>query len=676
MIGVVSLVAEYGLALQRQQQDQRIADAAAYAAALYCTAHVCSPTVPAAAISIAQNVAALNGVPSTGVAVTPTTSPADSTKSALMVTVTTSAPLFLAEVLAGSSNKSLTTQGVSYAQFGGGIPACITTLSSSTGVTLSGGTSISAPQCGVSSNASLTVPCGTTITAKGVTYGGATPTQGCNGITTSTLTHASVTDPLASSSGVVAAENYISNLSLPTLSAPAAPTSSGTNVSFSLSYYPTTAQTNGGCTATYSGSTWTITCPAGASYNFTNLTVGGGQAFAIATSGSGTTNFTFQQDVTKQLSGGTVTFASANYNFISGMTVSGSVTLTLNSAGTVNFGKDVSITNGPTATFNGAGAYNFSNGLTVSGGSNVTFANNGTFKFGQSASKCSSEGYFSICDTSTITFSGTNTFSLASGIYVGGGSTLTMGSGTANSYQIAAASDGNAIWLGGGGKIVLADATGSSSLFQVNGNINADQGGGSCMTLPAATNHDIKGSFATAGGTILGSGTYTITGYLSYGNNGGGSVTCNGYSVGLWGVGVTIIYGASTTPSSGTCKNLAICFTAGFSNVYVSAPTSGTYANLLFVGPSSTSGISSGVLFSGGATANMTGAFYEPLGAFTMSGGASINSTSTKRPDGATWAGGCFQIVALSVSMSGGTTVASTCISGSGTGSSSPKLVM
>jgi hypothetical protein len=622
LIGIVSLVAEYGLTLERQTEDQRIADMAAFAAATYYGAHSGDSNVLAMATSVAQNIGQMNGIPATGVSAAVVTSPQDSTKNALRVIVTTTPTLFLGKVL--GAHTTLTTTGTSYAQFGGGVSACITALSASTGITLSGGTAISAPQCGISTNATLTVPCGTTITAKGVSYGGATPTQGCSGITASTLTHASVTDPLATNTGVVAAEAHVASIA--SQAGPSAPTVSSPTISFDLSWKGATSQTSGSCTASLNSSTWTIACPNGGTYNFASFAdgssktaLGGGMTVLFNTGGNGTSVYNFSTVVND--SGSSMTF--------------------------------------------GPGVYNFAAGFISGNGNTNTFAGGGTYNFGRSTTKCSNGAYYSICDTSTVTFSGASAFALSSGIYVGGGATLTMGSGTNNSFNIGAASDGNAFWLGGGAKITLADATGNSSLFQVTGNVNADAGGGSCMSLGAATNHDINGWFSTAGGTILGAGTYSINGYLAYGNNGGGSVTCNGSTVGLQGTGVTIIYSAATTPSSGTCAGKGLCFAAGFSNVSVSAPSSGTYAFLLFVGPQS--GNSAGAYFSGGSGASMSGAFYLPVGAFTMSGGAYINTLT----------GGCLQIVALSVSMSGGTTAASTCITGSGgSGSSTPKFVM
>jgi Flp pilus assembly protein TadG len=706
LVGIVSLVAEFGLTLNRQNEDQRIADAAAFAAASYYGAHTTDSDVLSKSTAIAKSVGSLNGVPASGVTLNQVTSPRDSTKQALQVTITTTPTLFLSEIL-NKSRTTLTASANSYAEPGspgtpavpavpGTVTGCIIALSASNGVTLSGGTSISAPTCGVATNATVTVPCGTKITASGIGYNTSAPSQGCGGITTTptanNIVKAPVTDPLANSAGVVAAEAHVATVA--SLTAPSAPSvvaasgTGGTSVSLNLQYYPTTAQTSGGCTATFVSNTWTISCPAGATYNFTSLTVANSLSVTLKTTGSGTTNFNFPNAVS--MSSGTWNLAAANYNFLNGLTIDSSTT-TFQGAGNIHIDKGLTIQGGATALFQGAGTYYVAGGLKTSGSATVTFQGAGNYTFvngltqgssnaltfqgagayaiGPNAS-CNSANY-SICVTNSgvVNFSATDTFTISNGIYVSGGDTLKMGSGTSNSFSIGKASDGKALTIGGGAKVTLADATGSSSVFKIVGNVDVNSGGGSCTSFGAATDHDINGWFATAGGTMLGAGTYSINGYLAYGNNGGGSVTCTNpstqvsASVGLQGTGVTIIYSAASTPSSGACNTMGLCFTAGFSNVYVSAPTTGTYAFLLFVGPQS--GNSAGTLFSGGATANMTGAFYQPVGVFTMSGGASINSAAATRPDGVAFAGGCLQIVALSVSMSGGTTAASTCISGS-----------
>ena len=132
------------------------------------------------------------------------------------------------------------------------------------GVTLSGGTSVSAAQCAVTSNTSVSVPCGTYITTKQVMYD-TTITQGCNGIQpptggTLSISKGISTDPLAGTSGVTAATGRISTVAA--LTSPSGPTnSSGTPVSFGYSQTSTQSQlTADGCSGSFSGNTWTVTC--------------------------------------------------------------------------------------------------------------------------------------------------------------------------------------------------------------------------------------------------------------------------------------------------------------------------------------------------------------------------------------------------------------------------------
>lgn len=105
-----------------------------------------------------------------------------------------------------------------------------------------------------------------------------------------------------------------------------------------------------------------------------------------------------------------------------------------------------------------------------------------------------------------------------------------------------------------------------------------------------------------------------------------------------------------------------MCFANGFNYVNLTAPTSGAYAGLLFVGPQSNT--TAGAMLSGGAGAVISGAFYLPTGAFNLGGGASIASPQ----------GGCLQVVASSVSLAGGATVASDCVASSN-GPTTPNFV-
>ena len=613
LLGFAALAAEFGMGLERQTENQRIADLAAFAAANYYGANSGAANALAQATTIAQNVAILNGATASGVTVSLYT-PAGSSKQAIKVQVQTKNALLLAPLL--GSVTSLSPTAISAAQLGSPkANGCITALNGSGGIVLSGGASIFAPDCGVDSNASINVPCGTSVTAKSVTYGGSPPSTPCNGLTAGSIANAPVTDPLAGASGVSAAQSRLGAVAA--ITAPAAPTVPAGAIAFNLAYWPTTTQASGGCTATFAApSAWTIACPAGATYNFASLVIAGGVTLNFNPTGSAATTYNFSANVAN--TGAAMTF--------------------------------------------GPGNYTFAQGLTTGGGATTTFTASGIFAFGAGPS-CNGQGNYSICANSALTFAGTSAFSIARGVYVAGGATLAMGSGAGNSYQIGAASDGNAIWVGGGATLTLADATSGAGLFQLAGNFNATAGGGSCVTLGAATQHDINGSFATAGGTVLGAGIYTLNGSLAFGQNSGGSVSCNGQMVGLKGAGVTIAYSAATTTNGGPCVNDGVCFANGFNYVNLSAPTGGATAGLLLVGPSSGS---AGAVFTGGSGAVMSGAFYMPLGDFNMSGGASINTPT----------GGCLQIVAATIELSGGTTAASTCVSNTAVASSSsPKVI-
>jgi len=314
----------------------------------------------------------------------------------------------------------------------------------------------------------------------------------------------------------------------------------------------------------------------------------------------------------------------------------------------------------------GPGTYNIAQGVQTGGGTTTTFGA-GTFNIGPSPTANCSAGNYSICNTgSSLSFGATgssSSFVLSNGIYNGGGETLTMGSGSSNSYNIGKNSAGNAMYLGGGSTTTLADASKGGGIFQVVGMLNVASGGGSCLTLPAASAHDINGNFSTAGGTTLGAGVYSVNGYVALGANGGGDVTCGGSTVGMNGNGVTFVISASSTLTSGTCAGTAFCLASGYGHVTLVAPSSGTTEDLIVIGPT-TSTNTAGATFAEGATAtSLSGVFYAPYGPFSLSGGASVGNGTSQ----------CLEVIASQVTLTGGTTLASTCtgLGGSGTGTGS-----
>jgi Flp pilus assembly protein TadG len=618
LFGMAGLVAEYGHGLLSKVENQRVADLAAYAGALAYNTTSSTTSMTTAA----DNVAALNNIPASDVSVTLVTSPSGDGHSAVDVQIATQVPLLLSQMV--GSGPELPVSSTGYAELEAGVPACVIALKSGgTGVTLSGGTSVSAPGCAVASNNTVTVPCGDTITTKSVAYDSAAlPSEPCGGIVapsggTLSILKTVTADPLATNSGVTTATARLATVAGET--GPSAPSvSTGGDISFAYNQSSTQAQAIAdGCTASYSGNTWTLTCTGASTYHFGNITFGGGINLNFNTGGAATNTYDF----------------------------SGSI----NNTGTVvNFGP---------------GTYNISQGINTSGGTTTTFGA-GTFNIGQATSNGNCSAKYSICNTSTLTFGGPSTFNLSSGLENTGGSTLTMGSGATNSFDIGPGSDGNAVVAQGGSKTFFGDATGSNDMFQLIGNFDVSSGGGSCMTISAASQHDIYGNFASAGGTFLGSGVYTVTGYIGLGANGGGDVTCNGVDVGINGTNVTFVDGGGSTPSSGSCSGQSFCVAAGYSNITLTAPSAGTTAELVVIGPTSTSNTTGATFTEGASGTSLSGAFYYPNGTISLGGGASVGNGPNQ----------CLELVGSQVTLTGGTTAASTCISG-GTTSSSVRLV-
>ncbi len=153
--------------------------------------------------------------------------------------------------------------------------------------------------------------------------------------------------------------------------------------------------------------------------------------------------------------------------------------------------------------------------------------------------------------------------------------------------------------------------------------------------MSAAPAHDLNGAFSLAGTAILGAGTYTIAGNFALGaGGGGGNVT---------GSGVSIV-------TSGTFS-----VAAGYSNVTLTAPTSGTMQGLVVAGNGA-----GGASFAEGASGNsLSGAFYFPVAPITLSGAGNVGNGP----------GQCLELIGSTISLSGGSVLASTCTGLAGTSS-------
>lgn len=197
---------------------------------------------------------------------------------AVQATVTMSVGVDLTKLV---STKTSVTANF-YVEFKGnskGIPCIIALGSSGTGVTLSGGTTITANTCAVSSNSAtapaITVPDGTTVTTPvASTPAALTSTQKANikppsGTASVPYRAKSVSVPLASKIAVTSAVSHLTSvgsMSNPTFAAPPV----GTDITFDYSssgkVFPP------GCNGYFNGSsTWTVMCTGAGPFNFKNF---------------------------------------------------------------------------------------------------------------------------------------------------------------------------------------------------------------------------------------------------------------------------------------------------------------------------------------------------------------------------------------------------------------------
>ena len=139
-----------------RDENQRTADLASYAGALAYSDTSSQDRMKSAALHVAK----LNGVDPADVSVSLLPSPKDALRQAVHVEVRTTNRLFLAPVL--GVNRKLEIGVEAYSSFGATESACIIALDkAASGVTLSGGVQVGAPNCYVASNSDLVAPCGT-----------------------------------------------------------------------------------------------------------------------------------------------------------------------------------------------------------------------------------------------------------------------------------------------------------------------------------------------------------------------------------------------------------------------------------------------------------------------------------------------------------------------------------
>ena len=631
IVGMASFSVDLGHAYVSRVKDQQIADMAAYAGAVAYTNGSGSTSAMNAAVS---RIATLNGLASSAITASVVSSPTNDGNSAVLTTVATTNTVYLATVLGVSG--TLPVSASSYAEVQAGTPGCIVALQAGgTGLSLTGGTGVTATNCDVASNGTVTgqnssvyVHCGTKITTKGVDYASAAaPVQsGCTGIypptgtPSVTFTHTTSVDKLAGNPIVTAATARIASVAL--ITSPSGPSVSGGNA-ISFSYYPTTMSSPplpAGCSGALSGSIWTVSCNAAGTYTFGSMSIGGGLTINIDTN---------------------VPVASR----------------------TLNFASDINGTSGTAINF-GPGTYNIASGIVASGSMIITFKNAGTFRIGLASSSLCSGGY-SIClsGSSRLIIPGPSSFTLAGGIYQNASGmpstpALSLGAGSnANSFNIGKSTGGLSLNAANGATI-LGDASASGSLFQTAGGIQTS--GGTCAQIPQASEHDINGSINAAGGVYLGAGTYTVNGYASFGAGSGGDVSgcpTSDALTGLTALNVSLILSGATTTTCNGLAGAAFCLGAGYAHVTLTAPTSSTVgsstAGLAVVGPTTSTRTGAADFTTGATNTQISGVFYFPYGPLSMNGAATLHDTVDSSS--------CLELVAAQITIAGGSALASNC---------------
>jgi Flp pilus assembly protein TadG len=625
VIGMAALAVDYGRVLMQRSENQRIADLAAYGGALVYNATSSTDDATAAA----NNIASLNGL--SDASSTVVASPTGDGNDAMHVNITSDVPLYLARVL--TANTTLSVGAAASAEMKSGSPGCIIALSGSgTGVTVGnstgGAATITADNCAVASNAAVTAANASTITTKVIDYGTSHAASGASKMVTPsggtpTFSKRTTTDPLSGNSGVAAATAHLGFDALGNclgtagtvcaLASPSAPSGISGGSALTLNLLSKTGGLPTGCTTSSTKSPWAINCSGTGPIQFGSLTIGGSTTATVTGTSSG---------------------ATYTFNGLISATSSGSL------------------------TFNGgSGAtYKIGGGIVIGGASTVNFGA-GTFLIGAGAGSCNGATNYSICNgnsgSGTTSFAGPSSFTLTGGIYNGGSSRLTLGSGsTSNSYDLGAASDGYSIYANIA-SVTLNDATGAGGVFQTAGSIST--AGSSTLTIPAATQHDIHGNVLVASSSTadFGAGTYTVTGYVSVGGS-AGAATLDGDAAS----GVTLVIGGAGTPASGTCSGLAFC-AAQASSITIVAPSSGTMDDLAVIGPT-LSGNHAGALISAAGSSSLSGAVYFPNGPGTVSSASGLGGGS----------GQCLELIGSQITVTGASAIGTTCtgLGGSGAG--------
>ncbi|ATE66750.1 TadE/TadG family type IV pilus assembly protein [Rhizorhabdus dicambivorans] len=580
IIGMGAFAVEASQGYAARASNQRIADTAALAGALAYNVNSSTSEMTATA----KAVVAAQGLAASAASVALVTDAATS-KQLVQVTVTTSVPLSLARVLTTALSYDVRAVGsATTSTTATTTPPCITTLhtAAATGVVLSGGVSISAPNCAINSNGRVEVPWGTYITAKQVSAAGSVINPGSGITTTPTANNiqankaGAATDWMQDNSSLKAmlcAVNKLTGSSdadyadgntvcITPLVTPATQTASVSTTDLPLNYSPSAA-----LLPYWNSSTATYTFPPSfVTTGYRNLVMAGGINAVFQGPGL---NFKFNN---VDMSGNSLTIGD------------GTVTV----VGTFGFNSGSVITIGN-------GAHSFGT-LSVSGGRQLNI--------------------------------GSGDFTVTGAITEAGGSYIRVNTGVGDAVTIGndGAGTPTAINIGGGSYLCFtANCTAPSAAagtFSANGQVLTS--GGSTLIFPKAATHVINGNLSLNGSSTFGSGNYYIKGNFT--NNTGGTMA---------GTDVSFALGGTFTLAGGTSLDLAAPSSSGSYGVpgllIVTKSTTATsigggsqnkYAGLVYA-PKSDMTVSGGAALS----SNGTNCLMLILKTLLLSGGTTVAST-------------------------------------------------
>lgn len=565
VLAMSGLAVEMGTGYATKVRNQRVADMAALGAAV---AYAGASQSITAAQATASDIVVANGLPSSAATVSQTTV---GTQSAIKVQISTTVPIALARVVAGTG--SYTVANTAYAALNGsGAMACIMALStSSTSVSATGGAGISASGCSIVSNGTLYSDNGSAkITAKQIT--GAAINDSQNAITTTptannikTQSNAAVDSVKASNAQVQQALCLVNQLT--GYSDPDYP---GGNRNCTTQLVTVSALADNGSTTDWS-SNWSAKTSNGFNQytnGSCNYTIPPGNYVVRDISIAGGCTITFQ---------GPFTLSARSVNMAGDTMTMGNGDVTMSGTFTVNANNTITIGNG-----------NHSFGtLTINGGKSLTLGS----------------GSFYV--VSSISLSG-GAFMKAN---VSAGDTVTIG-----------ASSGTSVSVGGGSQLCFTSdcsaPTAAAGKFSAAGTVS-NTGGGSTIVFPKSQIHVINGDLTLAAAAIFGPGLYVIAGKWTNGTG------CSGCT--MQGTDITFALGGTFSFGGGTSFDLAApTSSTGSLKADGTLDTGYGIQDILLITKSS-----SGTAISAGSTGKAAGMIYAPNSAFSSSGGSAISSNGS-----------------------------------------------